>query len=117
MPKLTEVERLFTSDSYGGRVKSAEKRKYHQETQLTIASTRAKTRKMEGAASALISVSNFVRDDIAHCSEQEFPEECTEEFLEIPDDLDVSDKDLVPNETDKLLNGNRIVDIKKLDNM
>ena len=68
MPKLPDVEQLFTSDSSSRRINSAEKRKYHIEPDSALASTRIESRKVEDAASMLLSISSIVRDEITKSS-------------------------------------------------
>ena len=117
MPKLTEVQRLFTSDSSDGRVKTKEKRKYHQGSDLTPDSTTAKSRKVEDAATTLLSVSSIVRNKRRHeNTTKEVPEEFTRAFVQLPYEFMSADDDLVGNTRDKVMSGNHIVDINnKLD--
>ena len=120
MPKLTELERLFTSDSSAGRVKSAEKRKYHARPDSPHASTRSKSRKVADACSALLSVSAISRDDIMKSTSEEINnkkgnEEYKQSFVTVPNEYDIHDKDLVPEEINEQMYGNRIVDIQELD--
>ena len=60
MPRLTEVEKLATSDSYGGRAKSPKKRKYHLSPGLSPGRTRGQTKHLEEmASSALLQIGNL----------------------------------------------------------
>ena len=102
MPKLPEVQQLFTSDSSGGRIKSAEKRKYHIDLDPTLASTRAKSRKVEDAVSALLSVSSTVKDEIKKSTNVEVSgKESNCEFVSIPEEYDITDEDLDVEETNE----------------
>ena len=120
MPNLTEVERLFTSESSGRKVKSSEKRKYHVEPDSTLTSTRMKSRKAKDPAIVLLSVSSIARYEISKNRKEEdggneTPKECTLNFVNIPEEFDIADEDLFVEEKNEVNNGNHIVDIKKLD--
>ena len=125
MPRLTEVDKLSTSDSSGGRIKSSAKRKYHVTNCFTVGSTRSKSRRVEDAVSGLLSVSEAVRENGTTISQEgtnEFPnkketEEVTQEFAYLPDDFDITEEDRFVLDGDKkLLSGNRLINIKVLDN-
>ena len=59
MPRLTEVEKLATSDSSGGRVKTPQKRKYHTFTGSSPARTRGQSRKVRIASAALLEIGDL----------------------------------------------------------
>lgn len=114
MPRLSEVERLFTSDSAGGRTKSSAKRKYHLQSDLTLASTRTKSRKVEDAASALLSVASIAREEGKHeTSVSVNPPSHREDTAECSDTADSVPVVDSKNE----VCGNRLIDVKKLDDV
>ena len=60
MPRMTEVDKLATSDSIGGRARSPKKRKYLLSPGLSPGRTRGQTKQLEQtASSALLQIGNL----------------------------------------------------------
>ena len=59
MPKLTEIERLATSDSHGGRVIGTQQRKYQLTSDRSPGRTRGQSKAMMAASAALLQIGNL----------------------------------------------------------
>ena len=125
MPRLTEVEKLATSDSSGGRARSPKKRKYHLAPDLSPGRTRGQTTRLDIASSALLQIGNLnsgnqpganAPDESArtpgvsnlNSGSQLASDE--KMFLDLPDEWKI--KNTIEMKTKE--EGNRLIDVKQL---
>ena len=126
MPRLTEVEKLATSDSSGGRVKTPQKRKYHTFTGSSPARTRGQSRKVKIASAALLEIGNLDKgsqstsDASSHASAA-FPQignlSTGNQSGKSPSCKYMADDGQHKTFEDSKLEGNRLIDLKDLQNI
>ena len=125
MPRLTEVKKLATSDSYGGRAKGAQKRKYILPSEHSPGRTRSQTKKINLASSALLQIGNLHAGNqpggsapakssafplVGNLNGGSQPPSDEKMFVSLPAEWRANNNAKTPNN----LEGNRIVDVKQL---
>ena len=139
MPRLSEIDKLTTSDSSGGRVKSAQKRKYTLLSDSSPARTRGETKQLSIASAALLELGNLnsgnqATSDALPVASPDFPQvgnldkgnqpedtasrqpntQDIKKFVQLPDEWVHNDSECTE---DSNLEGNRLIDLEQLQNI
>ena len=115
MPKLSEVEKLSTTDSSGGRIKSSQSRRYMIANPVLHGKTRAQAKDMIDVSTILQELSGTNTAN-SNATEENRTNEKDLNFLDIPEDLLEgidSNTDFVVSDTNTV--GYRLLNVEKLE--
>ena len=125
MPRPTEVEKLATSDSSGGRARCRKKRRYHLPADLSPGRTRGQSKQLETASSALLQIGDLSSGNqpgadattisaptpaLTYPNMGSQPPSDNKKFVDLPVEWTINEK----TETETTIEGNRLVDVKQL---
>ena len=115
MPKLSEVEKLSTADSSGGRIKGSHSRRYMIANTILPGKTRKQAKDMVDVSTILQEMSGA---STTNSNATEVKGKMNDlNFLEIPEDLLEgidSDTNFVASSTSDII-GHRLINVEKLD--